>query len=198
MTVALFLYQEIFCRWQAPGECIIYDRGEFCNNIVETLKENFKVETRVISAGRPQANGQVEIYVGQVKAKMRALMSEHGDELPPNWDQSILHHALQIVRSDPSCATGFAPAELLLGRPLVYPLELKKRDVDFSGKTRTQPIFVEGQNLRNPWWMPCEAFTTIPSEKLPRKLPNFKKNTRRHMISDTGRRTRSTSSFAKE
>ena len=133
MTVALFLYQEIFCRWQAPGECIVYDRGEFCNNIVKALKDHFKVETRIISAGRPQSNGQVEIYVKQVKDKMRALMSEESDELPPNWDQSILPHALQIVRSDPSSATGFAPAELLLGRQLCYPIELKRRDIDFTG-----------------------------------------------------------------
>ena len=133
MTVALFLYQEIFCRWQAPGECIVFDRGEFCNNIVDILKTRFKVETRVISAGRPQSNGQAEIYVRQVKDKMRALMSEESEELPSNWDQSILPHALQIVRSDPSCATGFAPAELLLGRPLCYPIELKKRDIDFDG-----------------------------------------------------------------
>jgi hypothetical protein len=77
----------------------------------------------VISAGRPQANGQVEISDEREKY----------DELPSNWDQSILHHALQIVRSDPSTATGFAPAELLLGRKLVYPVELKKRDIDFTG-----------------------------------------------------------------
>jgi len=134
MTVALFIYQQMFCRWQAPGECLIYDRGgEFCNNVVKTLKTQFGVETRVISAGRPQSNGQVEIYVRQIKDKMRALMSEKYDELPTNWDQSILYNALQIVRSDPSSATGFAPAEILLGRKLVYPIELKKHDIDFSG-----------------------------------------------------------------
>jgi len=133
MTVSLFLYQNIFCRYQAPGECIIYDRGEFCNKVTDILNHQYGVETRVISAGRPQANGQVEVYVKQIKEKMRALMSEKYEELPSNWDQSILHHALQIVRSDPSTATGFAPAELLLGRKLVYPVELKKRDIDFTG-----------------------------------------------------------------
>jgi len=144
MTVALFIYQQIFCRWQAPGECLIYDRGgEFCNNVVKTLKTQFGVETRVISAGRPQSNGQVEIYVRQIKDKMRALMSEKYDELPTNWDQSILYNALQIVRSDPSSATGFAPAELLLGRKLVYPIELKKRDIDFSGNFCPAKTFFE-------------------------------------------------------
>ena len=138
MSVALFLYQQVFSRWQAPGQCIIYDRGEFCNNVVKALKTNYGVETRVIAAGRPQSNGQVEIYVRQVKEKMRALMSENYDELPENWDQSILYNALQIVRSDPSTATGYAPAELLLGRKLVYPIELKKRDIDFSGTIYTK------------------------------------------------------------
>ena len=134
MPVALFLYQHIFCRYLTPGECIVYDRGELCNGIVDVLKGEYSLEARIISAGHPQGNGQAEKYVGTIKEKMTALMAENSDELPDNWDECILHHALQIVRCDPSCATGFAPAELLIGRELVYPLQLKKSDVDFEGK----------------------------------------------------------------
>ena len=38
-----------------------------------------------------------------------------------------------VLRSDPSVATGYAPAELLLGRKLVYPIELEKSEVDLTG-----------------------------------------------------------------
>ena len=38
-----------------------------------------------------------------------------------------------VLRSDPSCATGYAPGELLLGRKLVYPIELEKSEVDLTG-----------------------------------------------------------------
>ena len=37
------------------------------------------------------------------------------------------------VRSDPSTAHGYAPAELLLGRKLVYPIEILKKEIDFTG-----------------------------------------------------------------
>ena len=73
MTVAQFIYQQIYCRYLCPGECIIHDRGELCNNIAKALAKNFKCEIRVISAGRPQANGQAEAYVKNVKTKMKAI-----------------------------------------------------------------------------------------------------------------------------
>ena len=37
------------------------------------------------------------------------------------------------VRTDPSTAHGYAPSELLLGRKLVYPIELKKKAIDLTG-----------------------------------------------------------------
>ena len=38
-----------------------------------------------------------------------------------------------VLRSDPSLATGYAPGELLLGRKLVYPIEIEKSEVDLTG-----------------------------------------------------------------
>ncbi len=38
-----------------------------------------------------------------------------------------------VLRSDPSIATGYAPGELLLGRKLVYPIEIEMSEVDLSG-----------------------------------------------------------------
>jgi hypothetical protein len=51
-----------------------------------------------------------------------------------------LHASLQAVRADPSCASGFAPAEMLLGRKLIWPIEFKKKEVDFTGTKMTQPL----------------------------------------------------------
>ena len=55
------------------------------------------------------------------------------DEYPDNWDETLFYTALQILRSDPSSAHGYAPGALLLGRPLVYPMELDKKDINFEG-----------------------------------------------------------------
>ena len=141
MTVACFIYQEIYCRYLSPGECVVYDRGvEFANEVCEKLVTSFGTEIRMISAGRPQANGQVERTVETLKQKMKALMSAYDSDLPTNWDQSILYAALSVLRSDPASAHGYAPASLLLGRELVYPIEVKNMEVDYSGTEFTAPL----------------------------------------------------------
>ena len=77
MTVAIAIYQHLFCRYLAPGECIIHDRGpEFCNKVMMTMMDQFGVDIRMISAGRPQGNGQAEKYVDILKEKMKAIMAE--------------------------------------------------------------------------------------------------------------------------
>ena len=139
--MAKFIYQHIYCRYLCPGECVIHDRGEFCNKVAELLAEKFNCPIRVISAGRPQTNGQAEAYVKNLKTKMKAKMAEDSlKQLPNNWDESLMHFALQALRCDPAVNTGYAPAELLLGRKLVYPIELEKGDIDMTGTELTQPL----------------------------------------------------------
>ena len=141
MTVAQFVYQHIYCRYLCPGECIVHDRGELCNNIAKLLAEKFNCPIRVISAGRPQANGQAEAYVKNLKTKMKALMVDASfEQLPINWDESLLYLALQALRCDPAVSTGYAPAELLLGRKLIWPIELDTIEIDPSGTELTQPL----------------------------------------------------------
>ena len=41
---------------------------------------------------------------------------------------------------DPSSATGYAPAEMLLGRQLVYPIEFNRKTIDFEGVEMTEPL----------------------------------------------------------
>lgn len=141
MSVAIFIYRHIYCRYLCPGECIVHDRGEFCNKVMDILSREFNVNIRVTSAGRPQGNGQVEAYVGSLKNKIYALMVEGGSHnLPENWDETLLHRSLQILRSDPSIATGYSPMELLMGRKPIWPIQLNHRDVDLSGTTLTAQL----------------------------------------------------------
>ena len=74
-----------------PGECLVYDRGEFCNNVMEILNNHFGAKIRIISAGRPQGNGQAEAFVGSLKNKIHALMVQEGFHLLPEcWDETLL------------------------------------------------------------------------------------------------------------
>ena len=64
------------------------------------------------------------------------------NSLPQNWDTVLLPCALQAVRVDPASAHGFAPAALMLGRPLFYPIEIKNRDIDLTGNIFNYVFFL--------------------------------------------------------
>ena len=68
------------------------------------------------------------------------------NSLPINWDTVLLPCALQAIRCDPSTAHGFAPAALMLGRPLYYPVEITKRDIDLTGNVFIKLFPPECQN----------------------------------------------------
>ena len=66
-----------------------------------------------------------------------------------------MHTALMGVRTDPSTAHGYAPSELLLGRKLVYPIELKKKPLTLR-VTILQVHFVFLKSitfLKNLWFL---------------------------------------------
>ena len=85
-----------------------------------------------------------------LKTRMKAIMAAPGqEELPKNSDESLMHLALQAVRCDPAISTGYAPAELLLGRKLVWPIEFDKNDVDISGTEPTQPLIDSLRAIHN-------------------------------------------------
>ena len=140
--MAKFIYQHIYCRYLAPGECVIWDNGgEFKNVIARSLCDDFGVQIRITAPGRPQSNGIAEAQVKNVKRHLKSqILAEGGEVYPTDWDETKLHTALQILRSDPACAHGFAPAELMLGRPLVFPVELENSDIDFEGTVLTLPF----------------------------------------------------------
>ena len=140
--MAKFIYQSIYCRYLSPGECVIWDHGgEFKNNLAKALCDDYGVEIRIIARGRPQANGIAESQVQNIKQKLQSLiLAEGGTSYPKDWDETKFFTALQILRTDPANAHGFAPAELMIGRPLVFPMELNNRDIDFEGSELTLPL----------------------------------------------------------
>ena len=53
-----------------------------------------------------------------------------------------------MVRCDQSSATGFAPAELMIGRALVYPIQFTREDIDLTGTNMTMPLVKRLKKLR--------------------------------------------------
>lgn len=138
-------------------EIIIHDPGsEISNEVCELLNKSYGVKIRVTKAGKPMANGQAEAMVKNIKNKLKMLMYNESNqpfficirfristkkyrfcsdsnELPDSWDTILLPYALQAIRVDPASAHGYSPAQLMLGRPLFYPFELERKDVDVTG-----------------------------------------------------------------
>ena len=77
--IAKYIYTEIFCRYLAPSEVLIHDRGTtFCAKVIKDLLKFFHCRVNITTAGRPQANGQVEIMMKTVKERLNALQQENG------------------------------------------------------------------------------------------------------------------------
>ena len=74
-----------------------------------------------------------------------------------------------MVRSDPSTATGFAPAQLMLGRPLVYPIEFNQQDFDLTGTDMTVSLVKNLKRIR-------ENDFTKASKKIQKTQRIYKKN----------------------
>ena len=73
--IARFIYEEIYCRYLAPGECVICDNAqELTGQVMKQLCKSFGVNIRAIAPGRPQSNGIAEAQVKNMKNKMKALI----------------------------------------------------------------------------------------------------------------------------
>ena len=54
-------------------------------------------------------------------------------QLEPDWHETLLPQVLCSLRCTPAHATKIVPAELLISRPLVYPLEVEKHALQGQG-----------------------------------------------------------------
>src|SRR4051812_46893911 len=110
-TITQFLYEEIITRHGIPNQ-VTSDRGtEFCNELIETLAQNYQIKHIRTTAYHPQGNGQTE----RVNRTLKDILSKIslGRDLP--WDQ-YLHSALFAIRTIQQKSTHFSPFELLYAR----------------------------------------------------------------------------------
>ena len=73
-----------------------------------------------------------------------------------------------MLRCDPTRATGFAPAELMIGRPLVYPVEFSRSEIDLSGTTMTTPLIQKLRLIR-------QNNFTVASKNIKKAQARYKK-----------------------
>ena len=83
-TVAMFLYEEIICRFGTP-RILQSDRGtHFVNELIQRLIKRFKIKYSLSSSYHPQSNGLVERF-NKMLCKGIAKLAEEVDQ----WDRYI-------------------------------------------------------------------------------------------------------------
>ena len=112
---------DMCCCFGVPKE-ILTDRGShFVNSLLKTIYTKLGIRHITTTPYHPQTDGMVERFNGTQKSMLkRSFCSFHGQ-----WDRA-LPLVLGEYRSTPCRATGFTPAELLLGGNIRTPLKVPK------------------------------------------------------------------------
>lgn len=118
--VAVFLMEQVVCRFGAPRE-IVTDRGtHFINEVIEELTEQLSIIHRRTTPYNPQANGQAESTNKVLCAILRKTVSAHARD----WDQKLTA-TLWAYNLTYKKATGYTPYFLTYGQECIVPMEME-------------------------------------------------------------------------
>ncbi|MCG8623183.1 MAG: DDE-type integrase/transposase/recombinase, partial [Proteobacteria bacterium] len=138
--VALFIYEEVICRWGSP-DVIITDQGrEFCNNINDALMERAHCRHRITSSYHPQSNGLVE---RQNRTTTQFLLKNM--DCQDDWVKMI-PTMMASHRHTVHTSTNIEPSAILLGRRPTLATDMKlKSDEYFTQELQDYEI----ENIEN-------------------------------------------------
>src|SRR6266540_691656 len=118
--VAMFLYEEIICRFEAP-RILQSDRGtHFVNELIQRLTKRFKIKYSLSSPYHPQSNGLVERF-NKTLCEGIAKLAEEVDQ----WDKFI-QLILFAYRTKELRILKQSPYMLVYGRELTLVMNYRK------------------------------------------------------------------------
>ena len=109
---------DCFTRWGLPEQIITDNGRQFISSEFEAFLLQHGIRHCKTSFYHPQANGAVERFNRVVKD---CLKTSRADDTPP---KEALRAMLASYRATAHATTGVSPAELMLGRKLVLPLDV--------------------------------------------------------------------------
>ena len=105
-------FWHIITLFGAPGLLVSDNGPEFVNWLLKALLELHGISRRLITAYRPQANGQVERYNRTILSVLLKLAG-NTPQLWPQW----LDFVMLVLRTAVHRSTKFTPFQLMFGRP---------------------------------------------------------------------------------
>lgn len=116
----------VFTRFGSPTYLVADNGREFRNKELVTFLSLWGVRWNFSAPYNPQANGQAEAGVKIVSARLRSALTDLRDKDPDRFKLNrwsvLLPYVTMSYNVTPNLATGFAPFELIFGRPPPLPL----------------------------------------------------------------------------
>ena len=112
-----FLYKMIL-RHGCPQEIVSDQVREFCNKLVDALKDLTGFKHKITSAYHPQSNGLDERFNQTLKYQLQKLVNEHQDD----WDE-LVNNVLFAYRTSRHDSTKSSPFLLMYGREARLPID---------------------------------------------------------------------------
>lgn len=117
--VAMFILNYIICRYGVPSSIVTDNGGQFKNQDIDDLCENFHITQHCSSIYYPQGNGQAEASNKNILKILHKTVSKSGRE----WHLQ-LNPALWAYRTSIRTPTGATPFSLVYGTEEVLPIEV--------------------------------------------------------------------------
>ena len=163
-------------RYPWPTE-IVMDRGkEFAAEVRETIKHEYGIQRKVITARNPQANSIIERVHQVLHNMIRTLNIKDAEDLGPYGWTGVLSAVRQAMRSTVHTTTRATPTQLVFGRDAIL-------NVSFEAnwqyiKERKQKLITQNNKRENLTRIPHQY--TLGDQVMVKQDPNRKHGSDRY------------------
>ena len=116
-TAVIRLLEDLYARW-GVAKIILSDNGvQFTSADFEHFLARHSIEHRLTSLYNPQCNGGIERFNKVIKEGLKIQLKENKSL------KEAIRNTAQQYRATPHALTNVSPAELMIGREIILPID---------------------------------------------------------------------------